>query len=82
MSIATHQATAVTSPTRTGVELVSVHDGLWRVRRRDGHILGHIERVNTAAGDTFVAKRFSPVRASFLSLGQFWNIQDAVDCLR
>jgi hypothetical protein len=77
----TATATAVTSRHHSGIELVGVHDGLWRVRRRDGRILGHVERVNTAAGDLYVAKRFHAVRASFLSLGQFWNIDDAVDCL-
>ena len=82
MGTATHTATAETLRAHTGLELVGVHDGLWRVRRRDGRILGHIERLNSAAGDVYVAKRFHPVRASFLSLGQFWNIQDAVDCLR
>jgi hypothetical protein len=75
-------ATVETFLTNAGIELVGVHDGLWRVRRRDGRILGHVERVNTAAGDVYIAKRFHAVRASFLSLGQFWNIQDAVDCLR
>lgn len=82
MGIATLGSTAETLRTHSGIDLVSVHDGLWRVRRRDGRILGHIERINTAAGDVYVAKRFNAVRASFLSLGQFWNIQDAVDCLR
>ncbi|GGE86852.1 hypothetical protein [Mycetocola zhadangensis] len=82
MGIATGTPQAETLRTYAGVELVSVHDGLWRVRRRDGRILGHVERSNTAAGDVYIAKRFHAVRASFLSLGQFWNIQDAVDCLR
>ena len=81
MNIATHPQSAVRSSTRTGIELVVVHERLWRVLSRDGRILGHVERVNTASGDTFIAKRFSPVRATFLSLGQFWNIQDAIDCL-
>ncbi|MCP2030614.1 hypothetical protein L1277_000678 [Okibacterium sp. HSC-33S16] len=82
MSIATETAGAETLRSHAGIELVKVHDGLWRVRRSDGRILGHIERVHTAAGNVYVAKRFNAVRASFLSLGQFWNIQDAVDCLR
>lgn len=81
MHIATHQAT-LSSNTRAGIDLVSVHDGLWRVRLSDGRILGHIERLSSATGDVFIAKRFSPVRASFLALGQFWNMQDAVDSLR
>jgi hypothetical protein len=82
MGTTTGSAQAETLRTYSGIELVGVHDGLWRVCRRDGRILGHIERVNTAAGDVYIAKRFHAVRASFLSLGQFWNIQDAVDCLR
>jgi len=74
-------ARATGAPSRREVGLTRVNDYLWRIAAPTGHILGHIERTATPQGDVFVAKRFSPSAARFVALGQFWNMDDAIDCL-
>jgi hypothetical protein len=66
---------------RTGLNLVRVKDDLWRATVADGRILGHIERRNAADGTMFIAKRLAPQSARFHTLGEFWQIDDAMDCL-
>jgi hypothetical protein len=66
---------------RTGLNLVRVKDDLWRATVADGRILGHIERRDAADGTVFVAKRLAPQSARFHTLGEFWRIDDAMDCL-
>lgn len=72
---------SVTSRHRTGLSLVRVKDDLWRATVADGRILGHIERRDDADGTTYVAKRLVPAQARFHTLGEFWEIDDAMDCL-
>lgn len=66
---------------RTGLNLVRVKDDLWRATVADGRILGHIERRNASDGTIFIAKRLAPSSARFHTLGEFWRIDDAMDCL-
>ncbi|MET0716224.1 MAG: hypothetical protein ABWX92_07390 [Mycetocola sp.] len=66
---------------RTGLNLVRVKEDLWRATVADGRILGHIERRNDADGTMFIAKRLAPQSARFHTLGEFWRIDDAMDCL-
>ena len=66
---------------RTGLSLVRVKDDLWRATVADGRILGHIERRDDADGTTYVAKRLVPAQARFHTLGEFWEMDDAMDCL-
>jgi hypothetical protein len=66
---------------RTGLHLVRVKDDLWRATVADGRILGHIERRTADDGTMFIAKRLAPQSARFHTLGEFWRIDDAVDCL-
>lgn len=66
---------------RTGLSLVRVKDDLWRATVPDGRILGHIERRENADGTMFIAKRLVPAQARFHTLGEFWAIDDAMDCL-
>lgn len=66
---------------RTGLSLVRVKDDLWRATVADGRILGHIERRDDANGTMFIAKRLVPAQARFHTLGEFWMIDDAMDCL-
>lgn len=73
------------SPTQTarrGINLVPLHDALWRVTRSDGEVLGYIERFVEPQGNRFRAKRLIPVRKQFRNIGEFWRFDDAVDCLR
>ncbi|MBG6238329.1 hypothetical protein IWX78_001284 [Mycetocola sp. CAN_C7] len=65
----------------TGLRLVPVTSDLWRATIDDGRILGHIERRDDPAGTTFIAKRLVPAQARFHTLGEFWTIDDAMDCL-
>jgi hypothetical protein len=71
-----------TRASRFGIVMVQLHDHLWRITRTSGEVLGYIESF-TESGDTrFRAKRmFSSARQS-LSLGEFWSMDDAIDCFR
>lgn len=62
--------------------LTAVRDGLWRVSSRDGHIVGHIERVGDPAGDRYSARRLrraapGALPVATLPLGLFWLLDDA-----
>ncbi|CAN5255937.1 hypothetical protein BH11ACT4_BH11ACT4_21280 [soil metagenome] len=71
-----------TATTRFGVAVIQLHDELWRVTRRNGEVLGYVERSTTAAGHRFVAKRMLQRQRRFLPVGEFWSIDDALDCFR
>lgn len=71
----------LTSTQHGGLRLVAVRDSLWRVIARDDRIVGHLERLDTAEGSRYLAKRFITSRASFASLGEFWSADEAIDCL-
>jgi predicted methyltransferase len=62
--------------------LVQLHNGLWRVLRSSGSVLGYIDRVPDERGERFRAKRLTADKRGFLPLGEFWRLQDAIDCLR
>ncbi len=74
-------ATAGTS-IRAGVATIQLHDDLWRITRSSGEVLGYVERIDTAAGHRFVAKRMLPRQRRFLAVGEFWTADDAMDCFR
>jgi hypothetical protein len=73
---------------RFGIVLVQLHDELWRVTRRSGEVLGYIESFTEAgssanSGDRrFRAKRMFSSRRPSMPLGEFWSIDDAIDCFR
>ena len=67
---------------RRGVASIQLHDDLWRVTRPDGEVLGYVERRATAAGDRFQAKRMLQRQRRFLPIGDFWTVDDALDCFR
>lgn len=75
-------ATASTIRVSGGTTLVRINDYLWRVTARDGFVYGHIERTLSASGERFVAKRYQTFLGKFVSIGQFWRIDDAVESLR
>jgi hypothetical protein len=77
--VTTNATTAVAH--RTGLHLVRVKEDLWRATVADGRILGHIERRDADDGTMFIAKRLAPQSARFHTLGEFWRIDDAMDCL-
>lgn len=67
---------------RPGIDLVRLHEGLWRVTRSDGEVLGYVESFLEPRGRRFRAKRLLPLQRRFLPRGEFWSFDDAVDCLR
>ncbi len=72
-----------TAPTvRPGIAMIQLHDALWRITRLNGEVLGYIERLNEPAGHRFRAKRLLPRQRRFLPIGDFWTIDDAIDCFR
>lgn len=69
-------------PARFGIAMTQVSPSLWRVSRAAGGLIGHIERLHGDDGDRFVAKRLLPRGPRYLSLGEYWSIDDAIDCFR
>jgi len=87
---------------RRGISCVQLNNGLWRITRDTGHVLGYVDRLPAARGSAeqhgtrepgaveadgvdqarYQAKRLSSTGRSFLSAGEFWSFDDAVDCLR
>ncbi len=66
--------------TRPGLHLVRLHDELWRVTRPSGEMLGYIERFGVRAGLRFRAKHFIIRQRRFVEMGEFWSMDDAMDC--
>jgi hypothetical protein len=78
---------SVPSVNRFGISLVQLHDELWRVTRRSGEVLGYIESFVDVDGlnsgsRRFRAKRMFSSRRPSMPLGEFWSIDDAIDCFR
>ena len=72
---------AGTTPTvRPGITLVQLHNELWRVTRATGEVLGYIERFTEEQGERFRAKRLLVQQRRFIIVGEFWGINEAVDC--
>jgi hypothetical protein len=70
------------APTTSDVTLVQLNDDLWRVTRADGDVLGYIERFLERGLDRFRAKRMIVAKQRFYPVGEFWLIDDAVDCFQ
>jgi hypothetical protein len=73
---------APSTPVRSGVATIQLHDDLWRITRPDGEVLGYVERTSNPAGHRFTAKRMLPRQRRFLGLGEFWTLDDALECFR
>jgi hypothetical protein len=69
-----------TQTIRPGVALVQLHNELWRVTRPSGEVLGYIERFGTSEGMRFRAKRLLVQQRRFIVVGEFWGIDEALDC--
>ena len=67
---------------RRDVNLVQLHDELWRVTRADGDVLGYVESFMDPRGRRFRTKRLIALQKRFIPLGEFWSFDDAIDCLR
>ncbi|CAN5293429.1 hypothetical protein BH09ACT3_BH09ACT3_13730 [soil metagenome] len=66
--------------TRRGLSMIQLHDQLWRVTRNDGEVVGYVESFAVSEGLRYRAKRFLTRQHRFVGVGDFWSIDDAVDC--
>ena len=64
------------------VAVVQLNDALWRITRPDGDVLGYIEAFSAAGGVRFRAKRFLARQRRFMIDGEFWAMNDALECFR
>ncbi|MDJ0335563.1 hypothetical protein QMG83_10045 [Salinibacterium sp. G-O1] len=67
---------------RAGIAIIQLHNDLWRVTRPDGDVVGYIERSQTPSGSRYLAKRMLQRQRRFLPIGEFWGLDDALDCFR
>ncbi|MDP9028470.1 MAG: hypothetical protein M3N46_13145 [Actinomycetota bacterium] len=68
-----------------GLTVLALHGRLTRVTRRDGAVLGYVERVDPGPSNRerpFLAKRLRPRALGFLEVGRFWSADEAVEALR
>jgi len=70
------------APSTTDISLVQLNDDLWRVTRADGDVLGYIERFIERGLDRFRAKRMIVAKQRFYPVGEFWLMDDAVECFQ
>lgn len=64
------------------VTLVELGEALWRVTRPEGEVLGYVEAFETPVGPKYRAKRMLALQRRFVPIGEFWVMNDAVDCFR
>ena len=69
-------------PAGVPLRLASAAPSLWRVIDRGGRVIGHLQALSTTAGVRYRARRFQASSRAFIDLGDFWSIDDAIDCLR
>jgi hypothetical protein len=67
---------------RRGLTLVEISPTLSRVTRVSGEVLGYVEVVGTGHDRAFSARRLISGGRGMLPLGEFWTMDDAVDCFR
>ena len=76
-------STITSAPTRSaGLTAMQLHDSLWRVTRPAGDVVGYIERFTEPRGTRFRAKRLIVRQQRFVSIGEFWSMDDALECFR
>jgi hypothetical protein len=66
----------------SGVALVQLNEALWRVTRPDGEVLGYVEEFVDRGETRFRAKLMIAAKRQFISIGEFWEMDVAVDCFR
>jgi hypothetical protein len=67
---------------RLGIQLTQLHDQLWRVTRPDGDVLGYVEQFDVREGQRYRAKRLIARQRRFIVMGEFWSVDDAIECFR
>lgn len=79
LRIRTHR-TVVRS--RGDLQVLDVREDLSRVTRRNGEVVGYVDRVEVAGGTAYRARRYLATERRFVALPEVWSADDAVDCLR
>jgi hypothetical protein len=64
------------------VRLAGAAPSLWRVIDSGGRVIGHVQALAQSDGVRFRARRFRAATRAFMDLGEFWSVDDAIDCLR
>jgi hypothetical protein len=67
---------------RPGIALVALANGQWRVTRATGEVLGYIEAIHEGRVQKCSSRRLVSNQRSSLPLGEFWQMDDAIDCFR
>jgi hypothetical protein len=70
------------STVRRGLSFVAISPTLARITRVSGEVLGYVEVVGTGHDRAFSARRLISGGRGMLPLGEFWTMDDAVDCFR
>jgi hypothetical protein len=65
-----------------GLTASQLHDSLWRVTRPAGDVVGYIERFSESRGIRFRAKRLIVRQQRFVPIGEFWSMDEALQCFR
>ena len=73
---------STTRTTLPGIAVIQLHDDLWRVTRSTGEVLGYIERFVDRGDFRYRAKRMIVRQQRFVAIGEFWRMDDALDCFR
>jgi len=66
---------------RRGAAVIQLHDELWRVTRDSGEVIGYIERFVERGEHRYRAKRMLVLQKRFVSIGEFWRMDEALDVL-
>jgi hypothetical protein len=82
LSTASRSSHPVIGRAAAGLGFTQLNNGLWRVTRADGSVLGYVEQPDVAKGGAYVAKRLGNDRRSFFTLGDFRSFSEALECLR
>lgn len=69
-------------PPGVPLRLLDAAPSLWRVVDRSGRVVGHLQALAQGGAIRYRARRFQAASRAFLELGEFWNVADALDCLR
>ncbi|MGV1035088.1 MAG: hypothetical protein ACOYBP_07740 [Microbacteriaceae bacterium] len=74
-------STESTATTRhSGVSAKQVLPILWRVIGSDNSVRGHIRLVDAKHGQRFASTLILPGGVRTMFLGEFWSLEDALDC--
>jgi hypothetical protein len=60
--------------------ITQLNESLWRVTRPTGEVLGYVETFADPDGTRYRAKRMIVRQQRFVPIGDFWRMEDAVEC--